>query len=523
MSGTLERGSVRSWRWPLTRSPRSRCAGREIEGVLVGVDRRAAADPRSGCRRRRSTAPARRPGPPAWRPRSTARRCCGAGGRAGGARVAGIGRRRRVHRIVVQPAGDVDGGDETHAARDRAAGPERDAVEAVVERAAERTVGLDGGAALPRIAGIAGDDVDQAGQRLAVARGEPVGDQRRLAQEIGRDAEAESAARGVELVLDAEPVEDERLLADPAAPVALPHRSRAQRDRLLQRAHRQVPKVRGADLLLGARGQRIEQLVDRRGDHERRQLDGARPSSSKSARIVAPARTKTLSSTTPRKPMSRAATWCQPVRTARTRYPPRGVGDGADPVVHQHLGRRRASGRCRASCTRPSMAPSAWAASPRTHPSRAGRGHERRAQARADASWGGEQEEVARPADGRVRDGPPVAGSKTVVMITGYPSATTRSPLGARTGRRKRCGSSSSVSSAPDARSTTWTNPPLSHWICPEGGIGHHVHPPADDRRQPPARHVHVPRDARGAEVVRDALVAGREHAPVDMRCRRSG
>ena len=60
-----------------------------------------------------------------------------------GAGIERIVRRRRVDRVVVQPAGDVHRGDEPDAAGDRPAGPERGAVEPVVERAAERPVGLD--------------------------------------------------------------------------------------------------------------------------------------------------------------------------------------------------------------------------------------------------------------------------------------------------------------------------------------------------------------------------------------------
>ena len=263
---------MRSCRCPLTRSPRSRCAGREVEGVLVARDRRAGADPPSGCR-----------GPAATAPVVTGTTSLAApfhcspllwGSRLGWLvrGSSGIVRRRRVHRVVVQPAGDVD---RRHQADPPAIGPPArtaQPVEAVVERAAERPVGLDGRPALPASPRVARDHVDQARERLPVARREAVGDERRLAQQVGRDAESEPAARRVELVLDAESVQDERLLADPAAAVALAHAAGAQRDRLLERADRQVPQVRGADLLLGARGQRVEQLVHRRGDHERRQL-----------------------------------------------------------------------------------------------------------------------------------------------------------------------------------------------------------------------------------------------------------
>ena len=100
-------------------------------------------------------------------------------------------------------------------------------------------------------------------------------------------------------------------------------------------------------------------------------------------------------------------------------------------------------------------------------------------------------------------------------MISGYPSATTRSPAGESAGPAEEVrlvvqghvGAGGQIDDVDDAAAV-----PLD---LAERRIRDHVHPAADDRRQPSAGHVHVARDARGAEVVRDALVAGREHAAI--------
>ena len=88
-------------------------------------------------------------------------------------------------------------------------------------------------------------------------------------------------------------------------------------------------------------------------------------------------------------------------------------------------------------------------------------------------------------------------------MISGYPSATTRSPSGASAGRRKRPGPSSAAS-APEARSHHVDHAAAVPLDRSELGIHAEIHPAADDRRQPVARDVHVPRDARRPEVVGD-------------------
>ena len=162
----------------------------------------------------------------AWRRRSTARRCCGAGDRAS---------RVRGSRGLVG-AGALTGSSSSRPVTSRAATsaelrrrsgrrPEREPIEPVVQRAAERPVGLDTRPGPPSISpGSRVTTFTSPDSACAVAGGEGVGDQRRLAQQIRRNAEAEAAAgRRIELVLDAEPVEDERLLADPAATVARAH------------------------------------------------------------------------------------------------------------------------------------------------------------------------------------------------------------------------------------------------------------------------------------------------------------
>jgi len=189
------------------------------------------------------------------------------------ARIARIPRRRRAHRIGVHPARDVERRDEAEAPGQRALRPKGESIESAVEPTTERPVALVGDAALPCLTRLAGHHVHQAGERLAEPGGESVGHQRRFAQEVGRDLEPEPAARRVELVLHPESVEDERLLSDPAAAVAGADASGGERERLLQRADRQVAKVLRADLLLGARCERVEHRVVGRGHHQRLELE----------------------------------------------------------------------------------------------------------------------------------------------------------------------------------------------------------------------------------------------------------
>jgi hypothetical protein len=191
-----------------------------------------------------------------------------------GARIAPIARGGRAHRVRIHPSRDVHRGDEADPPRQRTAGAQREPVQPPIEPAAERPVPFVREPTLPLLAGLTRHHVHQAGERLTVARGEPVGDQRRLAEEVRRDLEAESTARGVELVLHPEPVEDERFLADPPTAIAGADAAGGQRDRLLQRADRKIAQVLGGEPLLGARRERVQPRVVRCGDHQRLELEG---------------------------------------------------------------------------------------------------------------------------------------------------------------------------------------------------------------------------------------------------------
>ena len=151
-----------------------------------------------------------------------------------------------------------------------------EAVQAEIGGAGEEAVGFIGDAAGPLRAAVGGHHVDHAGDRLAVLRAEAVGDQRRFGEDVRRDPQADLVGGGVELVLHAEAVEDERLLARPPAAIAGADGTRTQGECLLERADRQVPEVLGGVALLGAGGQRIER-IGRTGLHrEFLELDGAR-------------------------------------------------------------------------------------------------------------------------------------------------------------------------------------------------------------------------------------------------------
>ena len=183
--------AVRSWRWPLTRSPRTRWAGAKSSAYLKAgsiqqplVLRVDAQHPQTAC-------PVT--GSAAWPLRSTARRCCGAGDPARGPRIARVGRRRSVDRVVVQPPRDVQRGDDADAARrpGRRRGARDDPARDRVRRRNGRSVSI---AARPSHASP-GSRVttftrpDSAWPYRAEKR---VGHERRFAEQIRREVEAEA-------------------------------------------------------------------------------------------------------------------------------------------------------------------------------------------------------------------------------------------------------------------------------------------------------------------------------------------
>ena len=148
-------------------------------------------------------------------------------------RIAHVGWSGGAHRVGVEPPRRVHHGDEADATPQRPVGLRHHPVETVVPAVGGRTVGLVGGAAPPAIPAVLGDDVDQSRQGLPVARRETVGDERRLLEDVGGHPHAERAGGGVELVLHPQAVEDERLLPQPPAAVALADAPRGERDPLV--------------------------------------------------------------------------------------------------------------------------------------------------------------------------------------------------------------------------------------------------------------------------------------------------
>ena len=152
----------------------------------------------------------------------------------------------------------------------------------------ERSVVLVGCAAAPDVATVTGRDIDDAGNRLAVPRRVAVGDQRRAGDQVGRDLNRGTAVgRCIELVLDAESVEDERLLAGAPAAVALAHDTGLHRDRILQVGDRQPAQLIGGDPLFCRRGERIEHRILHADGLQVRQLYRDRRHPDVGARVVA--------------------------------------------------------------------------------------------------------------------------------------------------------------------------------------------------------------------------------------------
>ena len=110
---------------------------------------------------------------------------------------------RRIHRVGVEPRVGVERAGEADAVGDGPVRREDQAVELGVERAGQRPPRLVRRAPQPAVAAVLGHDVHHAGDRLAVAGGESVGDERRLGEHVGRHADADAAGRGIDLILHA--------------------------------------------------------------------------------------------------------------------------------------------------------------------------------------------------------------------------------------------------------------------------------------------------------------------------------
>ncbi len=141
------------------------------------------------------------------------------------ARIARIGRRRGVHRVRIEPTLRVDDRDETGTTGQRSTCRDDSAVESEIGAPTERTISLVGRASAPVLVAILRYHVDQTRNRLPVARRKPVRRERSFREDIGRDSHAQRTGGSIELILDAETVEDECQLSQPAPPVALPDRT----------------------------------------------------------------------------------------------------------------------------------------------------------------------------------------------------------------------------------------------------------------------------------------------------------
>jgi hypothetical protein len=354
-------------------------------------------------------------------------------GRAGIERLI---RQRRAHRIGIDSATHVGRDDEPRISPHGAAGPSGETIEPPIERAAERPVALIGEPALPALAGLAGHHVHHAGERLAVARREAVGGERRLAEEVGRQLNAEPAARRVQPILEAQPVDDEGLLADTAAAVARPDGSGGEGDRLLERADGQVAQVRRGDLLLGRGGERVEHRVVGRGDDQGRELLGicleleVDRDRAAGADEHAVEHDAAIADEPGAQPMPPRASGADPVASGS-------VGDGGDGIVQQHFG--------------PGERPVARGGGdlPSNRPLSLGRRQLRSETEPGDGD--AERREELRRAGHRlpsIRNRSlsgcmtvstttwPLTGSCVWVTVYRYPSATTLSPAGERAGRR---------------------------------------------------------------------------------------
>ena len=92
--------------------------------------------------------------------------------------VAGISRlggRRRIHGIGIELALDVEYRDDPDAAAERAIRRHDHAVLTHIRGAPQQPVALVGSAPAPAFAAVFGHDVDETGDRLAIACGETVG------------------------------------------------------------------------------------------------------------------------------------------------------------------------------------------------------------------------------------------------------------------------------------------------------------------------------------------------------------
>ena len=176
-------------------------------------------------------------------------------------RIERIGWRGSVHRIRIEAAFRVEHRQQPGAAWQRTVDRHDRAVETEVRLAWERPVGLVRGPPGPVVAPILRHHVDQSGDGLAVARGKAVGGQRGLGEDVRRNSHAQRARGCVELILDAQPIEHERLLAETAAAITLAHRTRRQRDRFLERRHRKAPQLFAADPLHRGDERRIENRI----------------------------------------------------------------------------------------------------------------------------------------------------------------------------------------------------------------------------------------------------------------------
>ena len=183
-------------------------------------------------------------------------------GRTAASRVERVRRKRGTDGGRVHLADGVHHPHEGDPGHEGTVGLQEQAVEAKVAGAGEGPVGFIRRPAVPLRSAVDGDDVDDAGQRLAVAGGERVGGQRRLGQDVRRNADAERIRRRVELVLHAHAVEDERLLPQAAAPVARADRSRGERHGFVERTDRQVADLLPGDALFGGGRKRVEHGID---------------------------------------------------------------------------------------------------------------------------------------------------------------------------------------------------------------------------------------------------------------------
>ncbi len=254
-----------------------------------------------------------------------------------GSRVSRIGGRWSIDRVRIQPAGDVHRRYQPDPSDQGTASLGDKTVEPVVPTAAEGTVCLISHSAFPVSGWLFRDHVDEAGDGLTVPGRKAIGHQRCFAQDIWRNREPQSAAGSIELILDPHSIQNEGLLAEAPATVALAHATGRQSHRLLERADRQFPQVGRGDLLLRGRGQRIEHRVHRCRHHQRLQLQGIglqreidRHGSAGLHEDAVPDDASVADR--PRRqavpPTSNAA---NPVDAA-------GIADRANPLIHQNLG-----------------------------------------------------------------------------------------------------------------------------------------------------------------------------------------